>query len=135
MKLSIRRFGRSCHPMLKAANFGKNCSSLYGRWSWIHQAIARQSVPCGTPTPDQSGLGDRAWLQKPRLCLPGFFCLGPVAEYRLQCGLPHINQAKPKLFLTGSDGRGLPLKAFSVVEDETAEAAFQSAPPSNGDCK
>ena len=45
MKLVIRRFGFSCQPMLKAASFGKNCSSLYGRWSWIHHAIACHLTP------------------------------------------------------------------------------------------
>ena len=31
--------------MLKAASFGKNCNSLYGRWSCIHQAIACHGAP------------------------------------------------------------------------------------------
>jgi hypothetical protein len=47
-------------------------------------------------------------------------------EFSLQCRLPHINQVKPKLFLTEVDGKGRPSKAFSVVADETAEAVLQS---------
>ena len=41
----MRRTGFSCHRRLKAAWFGKNFMSEYGRWSCTHQAMACHGMP------------------------------------------------------------------------------------------